>query len=116
MKQLLGIALAVPFGLGLQPPASGSVLMLDAPKLFEQSVAQHLRLSEDQAGVELEAGELFEDDGPASGHSYQKPANQEVVTPDTWIKKELIITDRSHNLRGCSEPLNLTDAHNRLRM
>ncbi|MHB8523685.1 MAG: transglutaminase-like domain-containing protein [Limisphaerales bacterium] len=91
MKQLLGIALGAAFGMGFQPTANGSVLKLDAPTLFEQSVAQYLRLSEDRAGVELEAGELFEDDGPASGHSYQKPANQEVVTRETWIKKELIV-------------------------
>jgi hypothetical protein len=35
--------------------------------------------------------ELFEDDGPASGHSYQKPENRETLTSQTWIKKELII-------------------------
>src|SRR5208283_5095863 len=36
-------------------------------------------------------GELFEDDGPASGQSYQKPENRETVTSQTWIKKELLI-------------------------
>ncbi len=87
----LGIALAALGGVGFQPPANASQLRLDAPGLFEKSVTQHLRLSQDGGEMELEAGELFEDDGPASGHSYQTPKNQELVTLDTWIKKELVI-------------------------
>ncbi len=73
----------------LQQPVSASSLDLDAPKLFAKSVTEHLQISKE--GIELEVGELFEDDGPAAGHSYQQPKNQEVVTQDTWIKKELVI-------------------------
>src|SRR5258708_3750892 len=73
---------------GFQPRARAAVLQFDSPQLFEKSVTEHLRLSEDGAEIELEAGELFEDDGPASGHSYQKPKNQELVAGDVWIKKE----------------------------
>jgi len=75
--------------IGLQQSVAASFVKLDAGRLFEKSVTQHLQLSGD--GVELEAGELFEDDGPAAGHSYQQPRNQEMITPDTWIKKELVI-------------------------
>ena len=89
MKPLIGIVLALLFGTGWPRPASGASLKLDAARLFEESVTQRLQLSED--GVALEMGELFEDDGPAAGHSYQQPKNQEVVTADTWIKKELVI-------------------------
>ena len=93
MRRLLGLALIPLFGLGFRPAATGSVLKLEPRQLFEPSVTQHLRLTDDRTGIELESGELFEDDGPASGHSYQQPKNQELVTPDTWIKKDLIIPD-----------------------
>ena len=72
-------------------PASASVLQLEAPRIFEQSITRDLKLSEGQGEIELAVGELFEDDGPASGHSYQKPENRETVTSQTWIKKELLI-------------------------
>jgi hypothetical protein len=72
-------------------PASASVLRLEAPRIFEQSITRNLRLSEGQGEIELAVGELFEDDGPASGHSYQKPENREKVTSQTWIKKDLLI-------------------------
>ena len=91
MKQLFGLALAAILGAGCQPTASGASARFEAAKLFEQSLTQHLQLSTNGASVELEVGELFEDDGPASGHSYKKPSNVEVVTPTTWIKKDLVI-------------------------
>jgi hypothetical protein len=72
-------------------PAGASVLRLEAPRIFEQSITRDLRLSEGQGEIELAVGELFEDDGPASGHSYQKPENRQTVTSRTWIKKELLI-------------------------
>jgi hypothetical protein len=72
-------------------PATGSTLQLEAPKLFEQSVSRSLRLSPESERIELEMGELLEDDGPASGKSYQLPENRETLTAQTWIKKELII-------------------------
>ncbi|MGA2662251.1 MAG: transglutaminase-like domain-containing protein [Verrucomicrobiota bacterium] len=90
-KRLLAIILAVLCGIRFGPLARASTLQLEAPRLFEQSVTRDLRLSEGRGEIELEVGELFEDDGPASGHSYQKPENQETVTTRTWIKKELLI-------------------------
>ena len=90
-KRLLGIVLAVLAGLRCQMPARASTLQLEAPKLFEPSVTHNLRLSQDGSAIELDVGELFEDDGPASGHSYQEPKNQETLTAQTWIKKELLI-------------------------
>jgi len=90
-KRLLGTILVVLFGIQFQPLASASTLQLEAPKVFEQSVTHELRLSEERGEIELEVGELFEDDGPASGHSYQQPENRETVTSQTWIKKELLI-------------------------
>ena len=88
---MLGMTFAALCGVKFAPRANAEVLKLEAPGLFEKSVTQHLRLSEDGTEMELEVGELFEDDGPASGHSYQKPKNVEVVTQNTWIKKELVI-------------------------
>jgi transglutaminase-like putative cysteine protease len=79
------------FGIQFHPLAGASTLQLEASRFFEQSVSRDLRFSEERGAIELDAGELFEDDGPASGHSYQKPGNQETLTPTTWIKKELII-------------------------
>jgi Transglutaminase-like superfamily len=87
----LEIFLVVSFALPFQAPAVASVLQLEAPQVFERSVTHHLRLSDTREAVELDVGELFEDDGPASGHSYQPPENRETVTPLTWIKKELLI-------------------------
>jgi hypothetical protein len=71
--------------------AKGNVLEVGARGLFKQSVTENLRLAGDGAAVELETGELYEDDGPAAGHSYKKPENVETLTADTWIKKDLII-------------------------
>ena len=43
--------------------------------------------------IELEEGELFEDDGPAAGFSY-KP-NEERLSDRVWAKKELIVPNPS---------------------
>src|SRR5690349_16635502 len=83
----LGTALLV----GIQPLSHAAILELDAHKLFEQSVTDNVRLSHGGREIQLESGELFEDDGPASGHSYQQPENREQLTAQTWIRKELII-------------------------
>jgi hypothetical protein len=99
-KRLLGIILAVLFGVQFRLLAGASTVQLEAPKVFEQSVTRDLRLSGDRGGIELEVGELFEDDGPASGHSYQKPENLEIVSSQTWIKKELLIPNPQ---QGCSK-------------
>ncbi len=90
-KRLLGIILVSLCGIPLRPLAGASTLQLLAPGLFEKSVTRDLRLSGERGEIELETGELFEDDGPASGQSYQKPENRERVTSRTWIKKELLI-------------------------
>ena len=90
-NRLLRIILVGVFGIQFEPPAGASTLQLEAPRIFEQSVSHDLGLSEGRVEIELAVGELFEDDGPASGHSYQKPENRETVTPQTWIKKELLI-------------------------
>ena len=79
------VQMPVPF------PASGSVLRVQPQQLFDQSVTRDLRWSQNRTGIELETGELYEDDGPASGHSYRQPENREAVTSQVWIKKELVI-------------------------
>ena len=66
-------------------------MKLSASELFDQAVTENLRLADDHGSLELETGELFEDDGPAAGHSYKTPENVEVLTADTWMKKDLII-------------------------
>ena len=90
-KRLLAIILVGAFEIQFKPPAGAATWQLDAPRLFEQSVSQDLGLSQPSGEIELAFGELFEDDGPASGHSYQKPENRETVTNQIWIKKELLI-------------------------
>src|SRR5437588_4052842 len=90
-RGLLGIIPVVLFGMQPKPLGEASTVQLEAPAIFEQSVTRDLRFSEQRGEIELELGELFEDDGPASGHSYQKPENRETVTAQTWIKKDLLI-------------------------
>src|SRR4051794_24182449 len=70
-------------------PVAGEELRFDARPLFERSVTRDVRLSADGLAIELEKGELFEDDGPAAGFSY-KP-NEERLSDRIWIKKELVI-------------------------
>jgi hypothetical protein len=48
-----------------------------------------VRLSASGQTLELKEGELFEDDGPAAGYSYQP--NEEKLSDRVWIKKELIL-------------------------
>lgn len=64
-------------------------LRLDAKALFAKSVSRDLRLSADGLSIELDEGELIEDDGPAAGYSY-KP-NEERIADGIWIKKDLLI-------------------------
>jgi len=90
-KRPLGIILVAVLGIQFEPPAGASTWQLEAPKIFEQCVSHDLGLSAGGGEIELAVGELFEDDGPASGHSYQKPENRETVTNKVWIKKELLI-------------------------
>ncbi|MEX0819061.1 MAG: transglutaminase-like domain-containing protein [Pirellulaceae bacterium] len=60
-------------------------------ELFEKSVGQNVQLSEDDALIELERGQLFEDDGPGAGYSYQP--NEETLGPAVQVRKELLIPD-----------------------
>src|SRR5687767_1325084 len=45
-------------------PVPADELRLAARELLDKSVAQNLRLSDDGNSIDLESGELFEDDGP----------------------------------------------------
>jgi hypothetical protein len=65
------------------------MLQWDAQTLYDRAIGYHVRLSEDGKAVELERGELFEDDGPAAGYSYRP--NEETLSGQTWIKKDLLI-------------------------
>src|ERR1043166_9260858 len=90
-KRLLGTVLILWLGAQFQPAANAFTLQLQATSIFEQSLTHNLQLSQKRGEIELESGELFEDDGPASGRSYKKPENKETVTSRTWIKKEILI-------------------------
>ncbi|MGI8982006.1 MAG: transglutaminase-like domain-containing protein [Pirellulaceae bacterium] len=70
-------------------PAAADELRLDAKALFERSVTRDVRLAADGSAVELEEGELFEDDGPAAGYSFQP--NEERLSDRVWIRKELVV-------------------------
>ena len=70
-------------------PLSAGNLQFEARSLYDQAVTWNVRLSADGKAIELEKGELFEDDGPAAGYSYQP--NQEKLSTTTWVKKELLI-------------------------
>jgi transglutaminase-like putative cysteine protease len=71
------------------PLLAAEKLDLDAKALYEKAVTGHLRLSADGRSVELDEGELLEDDGPAAGFSYQP--NEERLSDQVWVKKELVI-------------------------
>jgi len=76
-------------GVALPTRAAADELRLHAKTLFGQAVTRDVRLSADGTAVELDGGELFEDDGPAAGYSYQP--NEERLSDRVWIKKELVI-------------------------
>jgi len=73
------------------PNVPAEELRLDARTLAEKAVGRNVRLATDGSAIELDRGELFEDDGPAAGYSY-KP-NEEKLSAQVWVKKELIIPD-----------------------
>lgn len=72
-------------------PRQADVLELNAPDLFDRCTVDRVRLSKDRRSIELEEGELFEDDGPAAGYSY-KP-NEEILKDGIAIRKDLLIPD-----------------------
>ncbi|CAN5401509.1 hypothetical protein BH23VER1_BH23VER1_12670 [soil metagenome] len=82
-----GVAAAMAASAG--PAAPAVELRWDARALFELAVTDHIALSEDGGGLVLQEGILIEDDGPAAGYSYL--SNQEHLSNDVWIKKELVI-------------------------
>ncbi len=88
MRQATLLALAAVTCLACGPVAADE-LRLDAKSLYEWAVTRAVRLSPDGAAVELEVGELFEDDGPAAGYSYTP--NEERLSDKVWIKKELLV-------------------------
>src|SRR6185369_8205848 len=65
-------------------------LRMTAKSLFEKSTVCDVRLTADGTGIELDAGELFEDDGPAAGYSYLP--NEERLSGNVWVRKELVIS------------------------
>jgi hypothetical protein len=75
----------------LAGPARAATLRLDARTLFDRAVTRDIRLSKDGLSLLLNSGELYEDDGPAAGHSY-KP-NTEKLSPTVWVRKQLVIAD-----------------------
>jgi len=77
--------------LGFSPEAARAGLRWDARTLYERGVCPQLALAPDGSALELESGELLEDDGPAAGFSY-KP-NEETLSGDIRLRKELILAD-----------------------
>ena len=71
--------------------AQAETLRLNAGTIYERAVSRNITLSSDGSALELESGEVFQDDGPAVGYSY-KP-NEEMLTPGIEIRKQLLIPD-----------------------
>ncbi len=85
LTMLAGFTLAQ----GVSTACGATIVRLEARSLYKRAVTRNLRFSADALALELDEGELFEDDGPAAGYS-DKP-NEEILSPDTWIKKVLLI-------------------------
>ena len=71
-------------------PAAADELRLSPVRLLEISASDHVVTSDGKA-IELARGVLVEDDGPAAGYSYRP--NEERLSGDVRIKKELVIPD-----------------------
>ena len=87
-RQSLGAALAAAFVFG---PAQAATLRLNARTIYERAVSSNITLSQDGSALQLKSGEVFQDDGLASGFSY-KP-NTETLSPGIEIRKQLLIPD-----------------------
>jgi hypothetical protein len=72
-------------------PAQAATLHLNARTIYERAVNSNITLSKDGSALQLKSGEVFQDDGPASGFSY-KP-NTEMLSPGVEIRKQLLIPD-----------------------
>ena len=68
-----------------------TVLNLSAKQIFQLAVSTNISLSTNDSLLQLRSGEVFQDDGPASGFSY-KP-NEEVLSSGVEIRKRLLIHD-----------------------
>ena len=82
---------AVVFAAFVLVPAQAATLHLNACTIYERAVSSNITLSEDGSTLQLKSGEVFQDDGPASGFSY-KP-NQETLSPGLEVRKQLLIPD-----------------------
>ena len=71
-------------------PAEADELRLSPDRLLEISASDNVVTSDGKA-IELARGVLVEDDGPAAGYSYRP--NEERLSGDERIKKELVIPD-----------------------
>lgn len=87
-RQSLGAALFAALVLG---PAQAATLRLNARTIYERAVSTNITLSQDGSALQLKSGEIFQDDGPASGFSY-KPS-EETLSPGVEIRKQLLIPD-----------------------
>jgi len=87
-QRSLGAAVFAAIVLG---PAQAVTLEMNARTIYERAVSSNITLSLDGTALRLKSGEVFQDDGPASGFSY-KP-NTEVLSPGIEIRKQLLIPD-----------------------
>jgi len=87
-RQSLGAAVFAAFVFG---PAQAATLHLNARTIYERAVSSNITLSQDGSALQLKSGEVFQDDGPASGFSYK--ANTEMLSPGIEIRKQLLIPD-----------------------
>ncbi len=84
------LVLALPVAvLSLAPTTQGETVTLSARQLDQQAVTERVRMTDDGQALELAAGELVEDDGPAAGYSYRP--NVEQLSDSVWIKKQLLV-------------------------
>lgn len=88
MRAVYGAVALLTFASGT---ASAESVRWNARRLYESSVTEGVRLTADGSAVELDEGELVEDDGPAAGFTYGP--NEERLSATTWAKKELLIAD-----------------------
>ena len=76
-------------------PAQANTLHWKVQQIYQHAVTRDISISEDGSALELQSGEVFQDDGPASGFSY-KP-NKEVLSAGVEIRKQLMISDPRAN-------------------
>ncbi len=81
-------AVFVAFAVG---SAQAETLRLSARTIYDRAVSNNVVLSQDGSAIQLQSGEVFQDDGPASGFSY-KP-NSETLSPGIAIRKQILIPD-----------------------